>query len=206
MAWIVLVPMLGSLAYADSLADAARRERERREKTKGAARVTVIGDEELAAGPRKGSKGTFNPAAGVTAEATPEVSLAPASSTQSAEPGDAAEAPGQVEAMRAAARSRLEASYSAMGQAYADLKEAARQHERECRGPQPDSRTTNACRQRLIDLAGLAVAVAVHMDEAAEAARQGWLSPGEVRDARRRHGMDEAEWDRLSALVRQYRR
>jgi len=44
------------------------------------------------------------------------------------------------------------------------------------------------------------------MEEAEEAARQGWLNPGEVRAVRQRYGMDDSFWDQLVSMVRQYRR
>ena len=44
------------------------------------------------------------------------------------------------------------------------------------------------------------------MENAEEAARQGWLNPGDVRAVRQRYGMDDALWDKLVRYVHQYRR
>ena len=52
----------------------------------------------------------------------------------------------------------------------------------------------------------LAMSIGTSMEDAEDAARQGWLTPGEVRDARQRHGMDDPFWDRLVRVVHQYRR
>jgi hypothetical protein len=207
-AWMAIFPILGSLAYADSLADAARKERERREKNKAAAEATVIREEDLAAGPRKGAKGTFSSAAGAASNAAPASNVALAAGvapTPSTETGAGDGPPTGVDATRAAARRRLEESYAAIAETASALVQAAQRYEG-CRGPQPTDAHMSTCRQLLLGIGTLAISVGVRMQDADEAARQGWLSPGEVRDARRRYGMEQAYWDQLVALVRRYRR
>jgi hypothetical protein len=44
------------------------------------------------------------------------------------------------------------------------------------------------------------------MEDAEEAARQGWLSPGDVRAMRQRYGMDDSFWDKLADVVHRFRR
>src|SRR4029453_9640365 len=89
--WVALIPILGTLASAESLGDAAKRERERREKAKLAGTPTkVIHEEDLVTGPGKGAKGTFNPRPGAAARggdagssASPKGSASPLPSTSS---------------------------------------------------------------------------------------------------------------------------
>ena len=52
----------------------------------------------------------------------------------------------------------------------------------------------------------LAISVGASMEDAEEAARQGWLNPCEVRAVRQRYGMDDSFWDGLVSVVHQYRR
>jgi hypothetical protein len=52
----------------------------------------------------------------------------------------------------------------------------------------------------------LAVAAGAGLDDAEDAARTSWLPPGEVREIRKRYGLDEAAWDDIARLSREYRR
>lgn len=198
-AWVAVVPMLGSLAHAESLGDVARRERERREKKREVAHATVIREEELVAGPGKASKGTFNPAAGSTGgRATAGVAQPSSSST-----GNGGGARTEVDIRRAAARERLEASYESIRETASLLWQAVSQH-RKC--GVAISAAGKSCQTLLIDIWNLAWSVGASMEDAEDAAREGWLTPGDVRDARRRYGMHDSHWDELVRLVHQYRR
>ena len=218
-AWAALltIPFLASVAEADSLAAAAQRERERREKG-GKAPVKVIGDEDLAAGPGATSKGTYNASPG--SPSSSGSASAPSSRTGARGPSGAArggsteaagvEAPGaplsEVDSKRVAARQRLDAAYSRISSIADQLIAAAEQYRR-CQGlPVDSTATVNNCGPQLEDIGMIAIAVGVGMADAEEAARQGWLSPGEVRAARQKYGMEDAEWDQLVSLVAQYRR
>ncbi len=208
-AWtaLAMIPFLGSLAEADSLGAAAKRERERREK-KGPAPVKVIGDEELAAGTGPGAKGTSNPSAG-----SPSAGSASAPAPRGGARGGRSDVAGpagatvtEVDSRRAAARQRLDAAYARISAVAGQLVEAVERYRR-CQGLPVDSNSpTSSCGPQLEDIGMMAIAVGAGMSDAEEAARQGWLSPGEVRDARQRYGMEDTYWDKLVSLVAQYRR
>jgi hypothetical protein len=200
-AWMAIFPILGSMVYADSLADAARRERERREKNKGTAEATVIREEELVAGRGQASKGTFSSAAASATDAAEPDAALPAASTETS----GGSSPAGADATRAAARRRLEQSYAAIAQNAFALMRAVQLYQG-CQGPQQTDAMQSSCRQKLLGIGSLAFAIGARMQDAEEAARQGWLSPGEVRDARRRYRMDDSYWDQLVTLVRTYRR
>ena len=187
-AWMAVVPILTSVALAESLGDAARRERERREKKGEVAKAPVIREEDLVAGPGKAAKGTFNPAAGS------------ARGRSTAEGREAARS--EVDIRRAAARERLEASYEMIRETAGSLIHAISEYG-PCEGVIPVS---TSCAARLRHIGRLALSVGLSMEDAEEAARQGWLTPGDVRDARRRYGMHDAFWDEHVRVVRQYRR
>jgi hypothetical protein len=207
--WVALIPILGTLASAESLGDAAKRERERREKTKQAGTPTkVIQEEDLVTGPGKDAKGTFNPRPGAAARggdagasASPRGSTSPPPSTSSSAGEDRAPLT-EVDAKRDAARRRLESSYGDIaGMAWSFIR-AVRAYET-CVNMQLSM--TEYCRALANRIETSARAIAASMEEAEDAARQGWLAPGEVRDMRRRYRMDDSFWDELVTLVRRSR-
>ena len=207
--WVALIPILGTLANAESLGDAAKRERERREKTKQAGTQTkVIHEEDLVTGPGKEAKGTFNPRTGAVgrggdagASGPPKGSASPPPSTSSSF-GDGSGPVTEVDARRDAARRRLDSSYADIaGMAWSFI-QAVREYET-CVNMQLN--LTQHCRALANRIETSARAIAASMEEAEDAARQGWLPPGEVRDMRRRYRMDDSFWDELVALVRQPR-
>jgi hypothetical protein len=197
-AWMAVVPILSSLAHAESLGDVAQREHERRAKTRDVPRATLIREEELVAGPGKASRGTFNPAVG-PAIIRPKADVAPPAASSTANGGGART---EVDNRRAAARDRLEASYEMIRDTAWSLMQAIAQYE-QCRGPVIPA--NKSCEAQLFHIGFLALSVAARMEDAEDAARQGWLTPGDVRDARRRHGMDDSFWDALVRAVAQYR-
>jgi hypothetical protein len=206
--WVALIPILGTLASAESLGDAAKRERERREKTKQAGTQTkVIHEEDLVTGPGKDAKGTFNPRAGAArggdagASAPPKGSASPPPSTSSSTGDDRAPLT-EVDAKRDAARRRLESSYADIARMAWSFIRTVRAYET-CVNMQLS--LTEYCLALANRIESGARAIAASMEEAEDAARQGWLAPGEVRDMRRRYGMDDAFWDELVALVRRPR-
>ncbi|HEY2944498.1 MAG TPA: hypothetical protein VGN09_18845 [Vicinamibacteria bacterium] len=185
--WVALISILGAPVDAESLGDAAKRERERREKKKqDTAEIRVIHDEDLLAGRSTDSKGTFSPAA----------PLARSSSPSSGSGGVITE----VDAIRSAARQRLESSYATIAETAGSLGQAVQEYQG-C-GELP----TRRCMSLLITIGNLAMSVGARMEDAEEAARQGWLNPGDVRAVRQRYGMDDSAWDNLVRLVHQYRR
>lgn len=199
--WSAVVLMVGSMAQADSLGELAKRERERREKQKQqqgtSVETRVIRDEDLAAAAGRDSKGTFNPGSGF-ASGRPTASPSPSPSSSPGSTGSVT----QIDATRAAARERLETSYQKISEmAQSLLQEVQRYQAQKCEDmPRRD------CQGLLIVIGKLAISIGITMDDAEEAARQGWLNPGEVRAMRQRYGMDDAMWDKLVSLVHTYRR
>lgn len=197
--WVAVATILGLPAYADSLGEVAKREQERREKKKQQegtpAGTRVIRDEDLAAASGKGAKGTFNPGSGfASARATP-------SASPSSPPGGGGSVT-QVDALRAGARQHLESSYQRISETARSLMQAVQQYQSQSCGDMPTAR----CQALLVGIGKLAILVGVSMEDAEEAARHGWLNPGEVRAMRQRYGMDDALWDKLVAIVHRYRR
>ena len=196
--WMAVVSILSGPAYADSLGEVAKHEQERREKKKQQqgtpAETRVIRDEDLAAAPAKDSKGTFNPGSGfASARATP-----PASPSS---PPPSSGSITQVDVLRAGARQRLESTYASIRERAQSLAQAVQQYQNQNCKHMP----TAECQVLLIVIGKLAMAVGAGMEDAEEAARQGWLNPGEVRAMRQRYGMDDAMWDKLVGLVQKYR-
>jgi len=204
--WVALIPILGTLASAESLGDAAKRERERREKTKQAGTPTrVIHEEDLVTGPGKSAKGTFNPRTGsrggdAGSSGPPKGSASPLPSASSFGEGSAPLS--EVDAKRDAARRRLESSYGDIARMAWSFIRAVREYETCAKAL---ITMTEYCRVLAGRIESSARAIAASMEEAEDAARQGWLPPGDVRDVRRRYGMDDAFWDELVTLVRQSR-
>jgi hypothetical protein len=206
-AWVAVLSILGALAYGESLGDVAKRERERREKKKqqGTATETkVIHDEDLGAPPGKDSKGTFNPATGFAtgrgsagaSEPSKSATPLPPSTSSSSDSSSITE----VDVRRSGARQRLESSYAAIAGTAWSLVQAVAQYAG-C-GEIPSRR----CQSLVATIESLAMSVGASMEDAEEAARQGWLNPGEVRAVRQRYGMDDSFWDKLVSVVHQYRR
>jgi len=206
-AWVAVLSILGSLAYAESLGDVAKRERERREKKKQQgteAESKVIHDDDLAAASGKDSKGTFNPgtgfaagpgSAGASGSSKSSTSLPPSTSPESVTGGIT-----EVDVRRSGARQRLESSYATIAETASSLIQAAREYVRCGEIPTP------RCLSLATTVESLAMSVGASMEDAEEAARQGWLNPGEVRAVRQRYGMDDSRWDELVRVVHQYRR
>jgi hypothetical protein len=206
-AWVATLSILGSLAYAESLGDVAKRERERREKRKQQGSETeskVIHDEDLAAAPGKDSKGTFNPgtgfatgrgSAGASEPSKISAPLSPSTSSSSDSGGVT-----EVDVRRAGARQRLESSYASIAGTAWSLMQAISEYAG-C-GKIPSRR----CLSLAATIESLAMSVGASMEDAEDAARQGWLAPGEVRATRQRYGMEDSFWDKLVSVVHQHRR
>lgn len=202
--WVPILLLTGSMASAQSLGEVAERERERREKDKQAgAKPKVIDSDGLATRTGKDAKGTFNPVAGSTRGGTGAASPAPASSpptTTTMKEGGRTD----VDRQRAAAMESLVASYAAIAATARDFLQVAQHYNDRCAGG--SQATTDSCLALGRTADRLAIAVADAMTQAEDAARQGWLPPGEVRAVRQRFNMDQAWWDELVRLVRQHRR
>jgi hypothetical protein len=201
---LAMILIAGSTVHADSLGEAAKREEERREKAKHASPAPepkVIHIEDLGAPSGKDGKGTFNPAAG-SAKGADGTSggAATVRSSGSASAGGSGDNT-EVDRKRIAARRQLEASYAAIAAAASSLEQIGRDYDgRGCE----QAKTTPTCARLLKTGVTYALSIAVAMDRAEEAARMGWLSPGEVRATRERYNMTASYWDRLVSLVSRY--
>lgn len=149
--------------------------------------------------PGKDSKGTFNPGTGSVSTG--------GSAGASAPPGVAAALPPltEVDATRATARRRLEESYENIAATAWSFVEAVREF-RGCAEKHPGDLLTARCASLPNIMGKLAMSIAASMEDAEDAARQGWLVPGDVRAMRERYGMSSSFWDELVRLVHQHRR
>lgn len=210
---VVVLILAGSALHAESLADAAKRERERREKNKAAGvEVKVIGAEELAAVPTDGGSGTFNVGtngndreytdAPVKTSNGPSAPRSSAPSTSSGDdPSPRSTTPSSdSDPKRDAARQRLAARYQRIASSAAQFLRYAEAYQG-CQG-----NTGTQCRQLAQSAAQHAINVAEDMEKADEEARRAALAPGEVRLMRAEYGMDDAYWDKLVRFVQEHRR
>jgi hypothetical protein len=205
-AWgcVAIFAIFATQGHADSLGEAAKREQERREKTKHegtAAPPKVIHEEELVAGSGKDSKGTFNQGTGGgsgggggSKAASPGASPSPSPSG----PGDNTE----VDQLRLAGRRRLESSYEAISGMASNFVGAV--HEYLGSGCAAGA-GTDRCIYLYQTIGTLGVSIATEMEQAEEGARTGWLNPGEVRAMREKYRMSSSYWDELVRLVNEYR-
>jgi hypothetical protein len=207
-AWagVAVLSILGSVAYGESLGEVAKRERERREKKKQQGTSTetkVIHDEDLGAAPGKDSKGTFNPATGFATGRVSAGASEPSKSGAALPPSTSSSSDGgsitEVDVRRAGARQRLESSYATIAGTAWSLVQAVGEYTA-C-----GKITSRHCESLVNRIESLAMSVGASMEDAEEAARQGWLNPGEVRAVRQRYGMDDSFWDKLVSVVHQYR-
>jgi hypothetical protein len=208
--WVAMVPILATLANAESLGDVAKRERERREKTKQGSTGTetkVIHEDDLVAAPGKDTKGTFNPSVGSQGGAKgADVPKGSPSVAPTRSSGSGASAPlTEVEGKRAAALRQLESSYKSIAGIAWDLIRAVREYNNQGCAHMAFA-TSRSCVALANIIDQLVRSVAASMEGAEEAARQGWLTPGDVREMRKSYRMDDSLWDHLVDLVRRHGR
>jgi hypothetical protein len=194
---VMALSLLGSAARAQSLGEVAKREQVRREKSKReGTSAKVIHEEDLRTAPAKDGKGTFNPASGFGA-APSAGTVQPAARPSPAGRGDGLN---EIDTLRNGARQSLESNYERIAANAWSFMEAVQEF-LHCR-----KGVYRSCSAQAARVGVLALAIANDMDQADDAARQGWLTPGEVRAARLRHGMQDSSWDELVRYVNQYRR
>jgi hypothetical protein len=110
----------------------------------------------------------------------------------------------EVDVTRQRGRQKLEAAMAQVAQTGRELVRTAQYYQRLCSGEVPA--TPSLCAQLADRMGRLAVAAGAGLDDAEDAARTSWLPPGEVREIRKRYGLDEAAWDDIGRLSREYRR
>src|SRR5262249_22101311 len=205
---VAILSILSSTVVAQSLGEVARREQERRdnEKKKQGASATqpkVIGDEDLHSASSKDSKGTYSAPAGSTGTSPSSSATA---GRAAASPGGLAPSAGslsEVDGLRAAARGELEESYQRINAVARTFVEGVQLYESSrCE----DAGYSPRCARLLANIATLAFSIGSSMEDAEDAARRGWLPPGEVTATRARYGMSSSYWDRLVELVHRYRK
>jgi hypothetical protein len=110
----------------------------------------------------------------------------------------------EVDVARQQGRQKLEAAIAHVAQIGRELVRTSQYYQRLCSGEVP---ATPALCEQLADRMGrLAVTAGIGLDDAEDAARTSWLPPGEVREIRKRYGLDDAGWDQIARLSRQFRR
>lgn len=176
------------LAWAQGLGDAARKEQERRGRNK---------DKGVEA--RSFSDADLSGVGGTASGTQPAVSGA----NDAARPEAEASAPSRgssVDSTRAAGRRQLDSLYGRIaGQAGALVAQAREFVAAECDRGQGDE-----CNARAAALERLACAVGQNLEAADDLGRRAWLSPGEVRELRDRHGLEDDIWYQISRLSNQY--
>jgi hypothetical protein len=211
---VVALAVAASTASAGTLEEAARRERERRAETRQAgASATPIGNDELAAVPRDGGRGTFS--------AAPE-------RARPSEPAGRGDRDRGRDVARPTALKHVEAQCArlpAMGsrllqQAAAD--EACRARPvtnarasssgggTRARGGRSGTasspfETASRCDPLRDRARQTAAQLTRAMDDVDETGRRAGLLPGEVRAARARHGLDGGEWMEVERTLARYR-
>jgi hypothetical protein len=218
MKFLTIVGLLlvtGSTLHAASLGEAAKRERERREKNKAAGvEVKVISTEDLAA-PSSG-KGTYNDGTSGGSSSPSSTSSsssfsdrggslsAPSDSPSSGAlvpPGSSSSSSSDSDPKRDAARRRLAASYQRIAQAAAMFLQYAEAYH----GCPIEAAPGTRCYALRVNAASWAIKVAKEMDQAEDDARRGSLPAGEVRRIREAYGLDDPYWDKLVRYMQQHR-
>ena len=211
-----------ALARGESLGDAAKRERERREKNKDQRiESRVLDDSDLAAAPGDGGKGTFNEGTtggGKTSppeEPPPSSAPAPPNAPGAGQPllpplGSAGgtllepaprESRSSDDYRRDAARSALHSAYSSMASSAARLVKEAKDYEGCTTGAASGSRCTTVAR----NLTRLATSLFASMEAAEALAQAGRVTPGEARHIQDHCGCG-VDWSAAERLVHQYRK
>jgi hypothetical protein len=111
-----------------------------------------------------------------------------------------------VDIERDAGERRLEQTLARLEVERISLSANAREFESVCLSTRADH---SSCERLFNDISSSGEALGRGLEGAEEDARRSWVSPGLVRDLRRRHGLDESTWtdlaDRVHRLTTQYR-
>lgn len=107
----------------------------------------------------------------------------------------------EVDARRAEARRKLAEIFRRLGPAGRTLIRAAKIHVQSC-----GNVTEGQCRVSLENLGRQAIAVGTTLRDAQELARTSWLAPGDIRELRRTHGIDDRVFDEIVRIVSRYSR
>jgi hypothetical protein len=206
-----------ALAHGASLGDAAKRERERRDKNKEQGiEVRVLDASDLAAAPSDGGKGTFNEGTTGGKTSPPEGAPPPSAPMTPSVPGagspllpgatlldPAPQAPrASDDYRRDSARNAVSSAYRSMASSAARLVKDAKEYQGGCTtGTASGSRCTTLAR----NLTRLATSLSDSMEAAEALAQAGRVTPGEVREIQERCGCD-VDWSAAERLINQYRK
>jgi hypothetical protein len=207
-----------ALAHGESLGDAAKRERERREKNKEQQiELRVLDDSDLAAAPSDGGKGTFNegttggrkpsPPEGAPPPSAPMPPDAPGTGSPLLPPGggallDAPQAPrSSGDYRRDSARNALYSAYRSMASSAARLVKDAKEYQ----GCTTSTVSGSRCVSLARNLTRLATSLSDSMEAAEALAHAGRVTPGEVRETQERCGSG-VDWSAAERLINQYRK
>jgi hypothetical protein len=142
----------------------------------------------------------------------PERSLREAIGVSPREPSPEPEPPGfnrapttstvsEIDVQRKMAREQLVRLFQSLGPNGRALIEIVERHVRSC-----GNETEGLCRQSLENIGRQAYVVGKQLDSAQELARTSWLPPGEVRELREKHGIDDGVFDQIVRIVNRYSR
>jgi hypothetical protein len=105
----------------------------------------------------------------------------------------------ELDVRREQGEQRLEQTLARLQGDVTRLSANARQFQSICLGTHGDA---SSCERLFREISSSATTLDRGLQEAEEDARRAWVVPGLVRDLRQRHGLDEATWSELSAMVR----
>lgn len=204
---------VANLGFGQSLGEIAKKEKERRKKNEGEARV--IDDKALAeAGAARrqeeGSEESGEPESEATAPGTLKRLLtgsgdtarsAKSSPGESPEPSSpASRADAERDVQKQAAIARLESMLSSMRGAASDLVSAAQRYQQNCTG----SNSNNVCEDEIRQVARRAIVVGKMLDEVNNLARKSGITPGKLRELREKHGLGNQIWDAALRFAARY--
>jgi len=210
---------LGTFGFGQSLGEIAKKEKERREKNEGEARV--IDDEALAeAGyarrQEEGSEPSREPEAdetsspatsslkallsGGTNRAAESSDPAPPRDTSPEAPSPANRADAERDIQKQMGIAKLESLLSSMRGPALGLVNAVMRYQQNCTG----SNSNSVCADEINQLARQAIIVGKMLNEAHNLARRSGVTPGELRALREKHGLDHQVWDAAIRFAAKY--
>ena len=120
----------------------------------------------------------------------PGVNRAPTTSTVS-----------EIDVQRKQAREQLARLFQSLGPNGRTLIRNVERHVQSC-----GNVTDGLCAQSLENIGRQAIVVGKQLDYAQELARTSWLPPGDVRELREKHGIDDGVFDQIVRIVNRYSR
>jgi hypothetical protein len=107
----------------------------------------------------------------------------------------------EIDVQRKQAREQLARLFQTLGPNGRALIQNVERHVRSC-----GNETEGLCAQSLENIGRQVYVVGTQLDAAQELARTSWLPPGEIRELREKHGIDDGVFDQIVRIVNRYRR